>query len=464
MGVEICGDFGDLLEDLESFVFEVDGAEANGLELAQDTGDFAGFATQAPLAGEAGADPVGQEADAHVVDDALGLAMEDGADLEVALEFAKGFFDFEKVFVVALDLRGVGPVDGEVCVEEIPSVVGGLGGDGVLLAFPLENAGIVDTIGEVFVGFELLEGASGLAGDFLGVGLGALGGGELGESGFGFGDAEFTAFPVALFAPGASGDDMAFAVVRDFDEAVGVGEFELSFAAKVVEEGFEGGVGEAGDEFEAFVFEGLEVDFAAHAAVKNEDGFWDLKAAAKDFYRASQRGGVGTVASQDGDVERGAVGVGGDGQDDLGEVGTVVAAVPVARKGRGTGAFKVDAGEIVEGEANGGFECLGGEFFFQSAPVTGEGVHGGVEVVLIEVFVGWEAAGCGEQRALCGVFRASFEQGKRRRAKTMALRRARWRGVPMSARRRSRFRDFQASTRTARAPKSRAESSSMESA
>ena len=29
-----------------------------------------------PLAGEAGADPVGQEADAHMVDDALGLAME----------------------------------------------------------------------------------------------------------------------------------------------------------------------------------------------------------------------------------------------------------------------------------------------------------------------------------------------------------------------------------------------------
>jgi hypothetical protein len=35
-----------------------------------------------------------------MVDDAFGLAMEDGANLEVALEFAKGFFDFEKVFVV----------------------------------------------------------------------------------------------------------------------------------------------------------------------------------------------------------------------------------------------------------------------------------------------------------------------------------------------------------------------------
>jgi hypothetical protein len=150
-----------------------------------------------------------------VVDDALGLAMEHGADLEVALEFAKGFFDFEEVFVVALNLRGIGPGDGEVGVEEIPTVVGGLGGDGVLLVFPVKDADIVDTIGEVFVGLELLECASSLAGDFLGVGLGALGCGKFGEGGFGFGDAEFPAFPVALFTPGASGDDMALACVLD---------------------------------------------------------------------------------------------------------------------------------------------------------------------------------------------------------------------------------------------------------
>jgi hypothetical protein len=189
---------------------------------------------------------------------------------------------------------------------------------------------------------------------------------------------------------------------------VGVGEFELGFAGKAFEESFEAGVGEAGDEFEAFVFEGLEVDFAAHAAVKNENGVLDLKASAKDFDSASQGGGVGTVASQNGDVEWSAVGVGGDGQDDLGAVGTVVAAVPVAREGSGTGAFEIDAGEVVESEADGGFECLDGEFFFQSAPVTGKGVHGGVEVVLVEVFVGWEVAGGGEQRALGGVFEGEF--------------------------------------------------------
>ena len=73
-------------------------------------------------------------------------------------------------------MRGVGPGGGEVGVEEIPAVMGGLGRDGVVFAFPLEDAGVIDAVGEVFVSFELLEGASGLAGDLLGVGLGALGG------------------------------------------------------------------------------------------------------------------------------------------------------------------------------------------------------------------------------------------------------------------------------------------------
>ena len=59
-------------------------------------------------------------------------------DLEVALEFAKGFFDFKKVFVVVLDLCGVCTGDGKVGVEEMPSDVRRLGGDGVL--FPIPSA------------------------------------------------------------------------------------------------------------------------------------------------------------------------------------------------------------------------------------------------------------------------------------------------------------------------------------
>jgi hypothetical protein len=106
------------------------------------------------------------------------------------------------------------------------------------------------------------------------------------------------------------------------------------------------------------------------------------------------------------------MGVGGDGENDLRSVGTVVAAMPVAREGRGTGAFKIDAGEVVEGKADGLFEGFGGEFFFQSAPVAGEGVHGGVEVVFVKVFVGGETAGCGEKCALGGVFEGEFRAGE----------------------------------------------------
>ena len=54
MDVEVGGDF-------EVLVFDVHGAEA-------------------------GAHPSGQEADVHMVDDAFGLAIEDRADLKVALD------------------------------------------------------------------------------------------------------------------------------------------------------------------------------------------------------------------------------------------------------------------------------------------------------------------------------------------------------------------------------------------
>ncbi len=41
--VEVGGDFDDAFEGLESLVFDVDYAEADCLELAQDVGDLAGF-------------------------------------------------------------------------------------------------------------------------------------------------------------------------------------------------------------------------------------------------------------------------------------------------------------------------------------------------------------------------------------------------------------------------------------
>jgi hypothetical protein len=44
--------------------------------------------------------------------------------------------------------------------------------------------------------------------------------------------------------------------------------------------------------------------------------------------------------------------------------------------------------------------------------VSGEGVHGGVEVVFVEGFVGGKTAGGGEESALCGVFEGEFGGGE----------------------------------------------------
>ena len=74
-------------------------------------------------------------------------------------------------------------------MKKIPSVMGALGGDGLGFALPAQDAGGIDAVGEVFVGFEPLEGAADLAGDFLGVRVSAFCGGEFGQFGFGFGDA-----------------------------------------------------------------------------------------------------------------------------------------------------------------------------------------------------------------------------------------------------------------------------------
>jgi hypothetical protein len=41
-------------------------------------GDFAGFPTQVPLVGEAGADPVGEESDVRMVDEPSGFELKTG--------------------------------------------------------------------------------------------------------------------------------------------------------------------------------------------------------------------------------------------------------------------------------------------------------------------------------------------------------------------------------------------------
>ena len=189
---------------------DLDLAETNGLELTQDTSDLAAFSPRAPLSGKACADPISKKADAHMVDDAVGTVVKDRPHPQVAFEFAKGFLDFEEILIMALDLCGLSFGGKEIGMQQIPSIVGALGGDDVLFALPVQDSIGVDLIGEVFVGFERLESASGLAGDFLGVWLAAFDRGKLAQGGLGLGDAGRAPLLIALAPPGTAGDDVAF--------------------------------------------------------------------------------------------------------------------------------------------------------------------------------------------------------------------------------------------------------------
>ena len=64
-------------------------------------------------------------------------------------------------------------------------------------------------------------------------------------------------------------------------------------------------------------------------------------------------------------------GLGGFGFGDAELAAFPVAAMPVAREGRGTIAFERDAGEVVEGEADRRFEYVL-QVCFESAPVAGQ--------------------------------------------------------------------------------------------
>ena len=122
-GVGFGGDLGQAQQRGMIGESQRDLAEANGLKLPQNAGDFAGFAAGTPLAAQAGADPIGQKANANVGDDTAGLVVEDGAHFEIALEFAESFLDFQEVFIMPLHTSSVGLVRGKVGVQQIPSVV-----------------------------------------------------------------------------------------------------------------------------------------------------------------------------------------------------------------------------------------------------------------------------------------------------------------------------------------------------
>ncbi len=249
------------------------------------------------------------------------------------------------------------------------------------------------------MGLEGLQGASGLAGDLLRVGPGTFGGGEFGQRGLGLGDPRRAALLVALLPPRAAGHDVPLSLLHDLDELIGIGQLELLVLRQLAQQLLQGGVAEAGHELEPALFQRLQVELAAHAAVESEHRLADLETPAQDFDEALQGRRIGPVATQHGEVQRHAAGVGRHGQDDLRPVAAVIAAMAVATKARRAFALKVNTRQIIEHEADGLLECLGGQALFQGAPVAAERVHGFIQIVLVETLISRQAAGRCQQSA-----------------------------------------------------------------
>ena len=146
---------------------------------------------------------------------------------------------------------------------------------------------------------------------------------------------------------------------------------------------------------------------------KSEDRLADLEAPPQDFDKALQGRRVGPVAAQDGEVQRDAAGVGGHGEDDLRPVAAVIAAMAIAAEVRRAFPLKVNAGQVVENEAERFLEGLRGQPFFQGAPVASQRVHRLVQLVLVKALIGGEPAGRGEQRAGGALGQGELGTGKK---------------------------------------------------
>ena len=93
---------------------------------------------------------------------------------------------------------------------------------------------------------------------------------------------------------------------------------------------------------------GLQVDLAAHAAIKDEGRFGDPKAASQGMQEPLERLRVVMVAPQDGNVQGQALGVSRYRQDDWGPITPVIPAVAVSGQVLWPLAFEINAGQIVE--------------------------------------------------------------------------------------------------------------------
>ena len=103
--------------------------QSNRLQVAQHARNFLRLALGAPLSTQAGAQPIGQKAEANMVDHPVWSPVMDGADFPVALEFAKRLFHVQQPLVVTQHLLARTLLDRFIGVQQIPAVLLGFLGD-----------------------------------------------------------------------------------------------------------------------------------------------------------------------------------------------------------------------------------------------------------------------------------------------------------------------------------------------
>jgi len=149
---------------------------------------------------------------------------------------------------------------------------------------------------------------------------------------------------IPLLTPRATGDHITLALLAELQEPRAVAQLQLLFQRQLGDQRLQGGRREPGYIAQFGCGHGLQVDPAAHAAIKDEGRFGDPKATPQGMQEPLERLRVVPVAPQDRNVQGQALGVGRYRQDDLGPIAPVIPAVAVSGQVLRPLAFEIDAG------------------------------------------------------------------------------------------------------------------------
>jgi hypothetical protein len=103
---------------------------------------------------------------------------------------------------------------------------------------------------------------------------------------------------IPLLTPAAAGNHVALALAHNFHHLRAVPQLGRLFGGQVRQQLFQRAGAQARHILELELIHGLQIDLAAHAAIKHEDRLADAETAAQGAQQSLERGGIGAVAAQ----------------------------------------------------------------------------------------------------------------------------------------------------------------------